>query len=186
MALRELQTVWTGVGGAPHYTTVRALDGGATSAQDLADAWIAFLQAIDIFWVNNLTATVQTEVRVVNVGTGALEGVEVVTGATVPGVSTADQTPRVAQCLIQWRTAQVVNGRFLRGRTFLPGFNVGTTDDDGTVDNSIVAAVATEANDFVTALSNDAAVWSRTHGVAASISLATVWDEFAFMRSRRD
>lgn len=186
MALRELQTVWTGVGGAPHYTTVRSLDGGTTTAQDLADAWITFLQAIDIFWVNNLTAVVQTDVRVINVGTGALEGVEVVTGATVPGVSTSDQTPRVSQCLIQWRTAQIVAGRFLRGRTFLPGFNVGTTDDDGTLDDAIAAAVATEANTFVSSMGSDAAVWSRTHGVAASIDLATVWGEFAYMRSRRD
>jgi len=186
VSVRELQTVWTGVGGAPHYTTVRSLTGGASDAQDLADSWILFLQAIDIFWVNNLTATVQPDVRVVNVGTGQLEGVEVVTGATVPGVSTSDQTPRVAQALIQWRTAQVVNGRFLRGRTFLPGFNVGTTDDDGTMDGTIRAAVATEANAHVTRVGSDACVWSRTHGVAASIDLATVWDEFAFMRSRRD
>lgn len=186
MAVRELQTVWTGVAGAPYYTTVRSLTGGSTDSQDLADAWIAFLQAIDIFWVDNLTAVVQPDVRIVNTGTGVLEGVDVVTGATVPGVSTSEQLPRMTMALVQWRTAQVVNGRFLRGRTFLPGFNEGATDANGNIDPAVAAGVATEANDYVTALGTDACVWSRTHGVAASIDLATVWSEWAFMASRRD
>jgi len=186
MALYELQTIWNGVAGAPYYSTVRALTGGSSTAQDLADSWIEFLQTIDIFWVDNLTAVVQPDVRIVNVGTGVLEGVDVVTGATIPGVSTGESLPRATMALIQWRTSQVVSGRFLRGRTFMPGFNEGTNNADGQLDSSVAASLASEANDFVTRLGSDAAVWSPTHHVAASIESATVWSEWASLRSRRD
>lgn len=186
MSVRELQTVWTGVAGAPYYTTVRSLTGGSSDSQDLADAWISFLQTIDIFITDNLTWTVQPDVRIVNTGTGTLEGVDTITGATGPGVSTSDPLPRASMALIQWRTSQVVSGRFLRGRTFIPGFNEGTCDANGKLDASVATGLATEANDFITAVGVDACVWSRTHGVAASISNATVWSEFATMRSRRD
>lgn len=188
--IRELQTVWTGVAGAPYYTTLRQTTVGAISAQSFADNWAAFLTTVDIFFVNDLTAVIQDELRVIESTTGALIGTETITGASIPGVSTAEMLPRATQCLVQWQTPTIIGGRRIRGRSFLPGFNEGTNGATGAMDPAVRTAVQGAAETFRTAMETAGApellVYSRTHFSGGPVESVTVWSEWAQLRSRRD
>lgn len=184
--IRELHTRWDGVAGAPYWTTLRATTVGTTSAQDLADAWIDFLNTIDIYYVNDLTANVLPEVTVIESTTGLLTGTETVTGAAIPGVSTGEMLPRTTQALLRFQTDTILVGRRLRGRIFLPGFNEGTNADNGAPDTAVAASVTSEISTLVTAMAGELVIYSRTHLSGGAVTSASMWSEWATMRSRRD
>jgi hypothetical protein len=91
-----------------------------------------------------------------------------------------------------WNTGAIVNGRRVRGRTFLGPLDNSCLQNDGTLSSSSIThanalgAAWTDAG-LTTTLS---CVWHRpvggTGGSNHEIISATVRDKFAVLRSRRD
>lgn len=182
----ELRTVWVGVAGAPYYTTLRAFHGNDLTAEAFSDAWDAALTSRAVDFPSFMSATIEAELRLIDSVTGLLVGTEVTTGNTFAGSSSGDPLPRASQGLIKWSTPNIVAGRRLRGRTFLPCIIESFNTSGGKPDGSLLVAWAGVLSTFITACQGELCIWSPTHGVAAVVDGGTLWSEWAVMRSRRD
>jgi hypothetical protein len=186
VAVNRVNVIWTGtpvVGGG---LTVFNFDSATgTPAQQVA-AVAAFLGATEDQRAASLSWTTAPDVQSLNVGTGVLEGSTATTPASGVGTAVGDALPPVVQGLLRIVTSQVVGGRILRGRIFLPGPTEAKNSASGAPDSII----QTDYNTAGAALISDAntawTVWSRTHGVNASVSTANMWNKWAELRSRRD
>jgi len=151
--------------------------------------------ALHTFWTSvkavqstGTVYTISTAGRELDDATGALTGAwseaSVKNGA---GGSGSVPVPDSDQALIQWRTVSIVNGRFLRGRTFVPGLGIGQTAG-GNVLGTAVTNIQTAANVLI-ASAAALEVWHRpiagSGGSSDAVSTATVWTEFATLRRRR-
>lgn len=158
--------------------------GLAGTEQDCADAVSTFMTTIQSYLNQNVTWRVENDVEEFDVVTGALTGVTTVTGSNGVGLKTEEALPWATQGLLRLQTGFYTAGRQLRGRLFIPGF----TEDEspgGTVSGTIAAGVTAAGNALVTEAVGWA-VWSRTHGVQAPISVTSMWDLWAVLRSRRE
>lgn len=108
-----------------------------------------------------------------------------------PGGPVADAT----QGLIQWRTGTVVDGREVRGRTFVPGLQSAALSN-GNLSSQANGVLAAAAQNLV----GDAlgfGIWRRPRVVSPSqplparpgsfeeVTAVSVWSEFAVLRRRR-
>lgn len=184
--IREFHTRWDGVGGAPFWTTVRQTAVGVKTAQQFATAWGDFLDRAKTSLANQLTATVLSEVTIIESTTGELVGTTNVTQRTIAGTDANDMLPRTSQLLIRWHTPLIIGGRRVRGRTFLPGLCEENNSDAGSPLPAIVTGFQGSLNTLITDWGGEAVVYSRTHLSGAAIDSASVWTEWASLRSRRD
>ena len=179
----RVTTVFSGVQGAPYYSN-HYFPGTTTPAEAV--------EAIDEFWdgcasliVDNCSWTVQGEVVDIDVTSGQPVGFTTITGANGAGTSAGQMLPPSTQMLVRWTTDQVINGRLLRGRTFIPALTE-TVSDFGRPDSSAIADALAAASALLVDTDSDVGVWSRTHGAFALTTGVSVWEEFAVLRSRRD
>lgn len=123
--------------------------------------------------------------------TGAL--VDVWAGTTpspVTGSSGAAQSAAGVGACVNWLTGGIINGRKLRGRTFIVPLSVGSYDDQGTLET----ATLTRLESFATAMqaSGPLAVWHRpttsggSDGNSYGVIAHRVRDHVAYLGSRRD
>lgn len=101
---------------------------------------------------------------------------------TQAGSASDDNTPDQTAILVRWRTGVWVAGRQITGRTFLPYPSSGT--GGGSLSNSVVNDIQTAATLLVG--NQLLSVWSRARGQTAEVSSASVWNEYASQRRRRD
>lgn len=184
----RVRVVWTGVAGAPYYSNFY-FSGvtDPTSAQDAVDYVDTFLSGFSTSLASALIATGDPEVQLINDADGSLLGSEAVTPLSVTCSGGADILPRFTQGVIQWKTGVVVNGRLLRGRTYIPGF-VEVSNVAGGVP---LSTLVTSASALAQALSDEPSpphlvVWSRTHGVSSPVLSGAMWNQWGTLRSRRD
>lgn len=153
------------------------------SADDAAAAVTAFLQVCDNFLRVNQSAQVDPEVLSINVASGTTLASFAVSESVVTGADANDAVPNAAMALVRWRTGVYVAGREIRGRTFIPGFTENSVDANGNISSTAQSAIEAGAN--LMAAGTDLCVYSPTRGSAAQVTNATVWSEFAILRSRR-
>lgn len=95
--------------------------------------------------------------------------------------------PDAAMGLIRYRTDQIINGRYVNGRTYIPGLSTGAADG-GNVSAGCLGALQSCGNALVG--SNKLYVYSRPKGAGAGVILASTraeaWNEFAILRRRRN
>lgn len=132
------------------------------------------------------TATVDRYGKIINAVTGLYEGDWGVPGATtsVSGAQSGTNVPNAAQGLIRYSTAAIINGRRLKGRTFIPGLAV-AGDAGGEVNSTTRTGLLAMANEWRTA---GLLVWHRPQaddGQAVSPAGVSVWNEYAVLRRRR-
>ena len=90
---------------------------------------------------------------------------------------------------VTWNTSAVVNGRKVRGFTYLVPYGASTFESNGTLVDTAITAILASANNYLTlmtAASLQAVVWSRTHHSVHPITAPSVLDKSAILRSRRD
>jgi hypothetical protein len=138
---------------------------------------------------------VDHESRLLDNETGALISLDVdATNYTGTGDNNLDPVPDASQGLIRWATGVVVNGRFLQGRTFIPGI-ASSFCLNGNLSSSTQAALATAATTFIAAAPTFG-VWHRpkrdpiTHVIVRTgafwpASVGSAWNELAVLRRRR-
>lgn len=181
---------WTAPVGGPYLSTFYRNVGTPVQADadDFASDVGDFLNAVDA--VINLAVLWAVEASVDDLD--AADGSLLNTFGVVPdsgnGGSTADALPAVAQMLVRWPTNAVINGRRVRGRTFLPGvseaFSIGQKPLAAGILTVLTAAQALQASGLT--------IWHRPTGTPPSggqpieATGAAVWDQFAYLSSRRD
>jgi len=148
----------------------------------------ALLGTIDNLLDSNTVWTVETSGREMDSTTGTLTGVwSEATAQTGAGTVAGQCVPDAAQILLRWNTNSIINGRFLKGHSYVPGLSTASVTD-GNLAAAAVTAFQGAVNTFVAGL-DGFGVWHRpTGGAGGSFQLAqtgTVWNEFAVLRQRR-
>lgn len=146
------------------------------------------LQAIDNYCSSSMTWTIETSGRELTDATGTLTGTwSEPTAYTGVGAVGAFPVADATQALVRWYTDHIINGRFLRGRTYIPGIAVSNIDG-GNLAPGAVTGIGSAAQQLI----NDAVqvgVWHRpvagSGGQWWAADTADCWNEFAVLRRRR-
>lgn len=184
--VREIIVDWTTPSGGGKATVMYFLE--ATAVTDQRDALETMLNGINSSMAVGTTWSIRTVGRELDTATGSLLG-EWTDGRAKSGAgtSTGEPLPDASQALIRWTTGNVVAGRFLKGRTFIPGISA-LFSVDGNLGGLALTNMTNAVNTFVAA-AVQAAVWHRpvsgAGGVAWAIEGGSVWTEFAVLRRRR-
>jgi len=162
-----------------------------TAASDILGHVRTFWDAIKDNLDEDVSVTVQSNPARYAAATGELQALFSAGGGTaVTGTATGNAAPRASQALVRWRTSDIVNGRFLRGRTFIPGIGTALITDTGQLSTTAITDITNAASALISASGSTLEVWHRpVNGAGGSVGLVTsvsVWAEFAVLRSRRD
>lgn len=187
--IRRVRVRVTGVGGSPYYLNGYFTADTGTTAQ-CQNAWMKFLFGGPGPTVGALptsaTATVESEVPVIDPATGQPISVETSPGFSWGGSSTDNLLPTANQFLVRWRTGNFENGREVRGRTNIPCPTEATSTPAGRVEPSIVTAYNSRAFNLIDDANTVFVVWSKKNGLWWAARSGSTWDQFAVLRSRRD
>ena len=196
--MQRARATITGIEGSPGVMTIYtvAVVENSFSAQLVTDRMNDALSAIATQISNAVTFTSDAFVDTIDPSTGTLTARNSVTPWTVTGgASSNPQLPGASQGCVVWRTGDVVNGRFVLGRTFIPGFTTGSMAAGGLPTTFAITTMNNFATSWLDAGLTDvqAAVWRRpvsgTGGHAGSahvIDSGSVYPKWAVLRSRRD
>lgn len=155
---------------------------------DQRAALATFLGAVDNFLDSGVTWSIETTGREMTDAEGTLTDIwsETTARGGTGGVA-GNAAPDAAQVLLRWNTSQIINGRFLRGRTFIPGLSTASVAD-GNVAGSTLTSIQTALDAFIATVAGFG-VWHRpVAGGGGDFSLAvtgSVWAEFGMLRRRR-
>lgn len=184
----RVDTTWSGVPGAPYYTGLHFAgeDAAAASAAHaiVVQAWTALATEVR----DDLDATVEPEVSVIEPTTGLTTATFLEPSVTVPMTGAGARQPLVVQGLVSLRTGVYDAGREIRGKVFHPG-TLDTRDTDGRPSTAYQTALSTVWGDVITDSTTAGIplqVYSPTKFIAAAVTAAGVWNEWAILRSRRD
>lgn len=188
--MREIITDWTLPGSSTAATVMYWRESPPTAAQQrtsLATFWAAIDNMLD----NAATWTIRTEGRLVDEVTGTLTGAWTEpTVHTGTGIGTGEPVADATQALIRWNTSTIHGGRFIKGRTFVPGLATTTL-----LGGNLAPAQVTSMNSAAAAMLAEGwglGVWSRPKtlppvrdGLWAAAGSADTWSELAVLRKRR-
>lgn len=164
----------------------------ATMADDVSERVHAVFASHTAIWPTNWTVQVSNEVDILSPATGNLVATFTATGlGLVTGTSSNPMGPAAAGVCINQNTPDFIDGRRVRGRTFLvPVIRAG--DSDGTPDSGVVNSAIDFGQDLITPIEEGPSwvVWHRPKGATPGsyhhITGVTVKDRFSVLRSRRD
>lgn len=186
----RIRTVFTGPQGSPWLGTM-FFDETVGTAQSAATAVGTFWGAVDALMHTTVTWATEADVSAIDDTNGQLMGVSSTTPQTGTGALGGELAPFVSQALVRWRTNGIVNGRSLRGRSFVPGLTT-TSADDGRVIAATQATINAAAAALILDANSTLVVWHRpsgpgaTDGNSATVVTGTCWSQYASLRSRRD
>lgn len=187
----QSRIVWSGPGHSPKYSIINH---GTSSAAGRNNALNDFLTALEPLLSDQFSFSIDPEWRTLDDSTGQLTAVGSYGStpthtALVPEEPVADAT----QALIQYQTDGIVEGKRVRGRTFIPGTPVDVLEN-GNLNAAHTAALATAALNLDTG-NADLVIWARPKrdangvlirpGSRHSVNGITVGSELAVLRRRR-
>jgi len=196
---REIEVFWTTEGTSGKVSVLNFDEATSVASQRAAiDAW---LQAVVGALHNSTFYVIATAGREWNDATGELVGAWTdTTPYTEFGTVTGEQVAEATQILFQWQTAAIADGRFVRGRTFIPGCSA-VNLEDGELETAIRAALQSGGQTLPDA-NVGFGIWHRPVYVPADppgsgpsvlerngsfheVQSCSVWSEFAVLRRRR-
>jgi len=181
--LKRIHVTYDGAPGLPGTNTLYCHENGI-SAADQVTAVVDFFTSMGPSINSSMTVTVDGIVDIVNSVTGLTTGQDDTgAGDVIDCSGSTDPLPLATALLVQLRSGVFFTGRELRGRFFIAGMVEGNSTA-GRPDASSLAVW----QPFLDTLVDDSnlAVYSPTKHEWASVSSATLWTEWAVMRSRRD
>lgn len=181
----RIRTTFSGATGSPWVNTLFFSETGG-SAQQAANAAAIFWQAVDAEMHTSITWSNETDVLIVNEDTGAATGVVQVEDSSGAGSNGVDLLPPATQALVRLRTGVFNDGREIRGRIFIPGLTEGANTAGGSVNGATATVIGDAAAALVADANSELLVWSRSALQAHGVVAASVWNQFAILRSRRD
>lgn len=180
----RVRTVFNGVQGSPWLSTMFFASETFTAA-DAVTAVGQFWTSIQTLQGNDITWATEGDVETVDAATGQTTAVESTTPQTGAGSAATPLISIASQGLVRWRSGFYIAGREVRGRTFIPGLT-STAVDDGSVAAGTRTDIQTAADALIADANSSLVVWSRAHGQQPNAESASVWANFAVLRSRRD
>lgn len=186
--ISRISCVWQQWPGAPGVTQFYADD--AATLQDVVDDIRAFFEAIKALLPSGLTISVPGNGDNLNDVTGQISGAWSVgvtpTVVTCTGVGAYAGN---AGAVVHWLTGGTINGRRVRGRTFLVPLINTAYDTSGSISTAALATLQTAANGLVTGSGGDLVVWHRPTNFAGGSSFQwngnRIPDLAVSLRSRR-
>lgn len=183
----EVTTSWTIPSGVPTKSVMYFADGSdlPTCRERIWGAFNGFMDSI----ATGVSFSVDNSARVLNPATGVLLGLQTdATPRTASGSGAAKPVADATQVLIRWFTGQVINGRFVQGRTFIPGLDANLLTN-GNLSSGAGADFAAAADAMITP-SVGFGVWHRPkNGAGGQLVQCTdtgVNVELAVLRRRRN
>lgn len=198
--LARVRTIFTGVAGSPWYSNLYFRDDGGTPVANAASTAVAtFWGSLNAQMLQGTTYTVQPEIPRIDDTTGQIQEMTTSTVKTANSVSGAEPLPFASQGLIRWTTGSYVDGRQVRGRTFVPALLEGS-NANGVPNSTLQTVMLNAANALIADAGTILVVWHRPKytsvpgsppvlerpGSSANVSAASVWGQWAVLRSRRD
>jgi hypothetical protein len=182
----RIRVAWVGMSGGPSLTTHFFVgddnQAAATEARNLVNA---FWGVVD----NNISSTLSWSIdttAIVMTAAGVITNAFPVAAGTGQGSDTTEKLPDANQGLIRWETGTFINGRRLRGRTFVPGLTEGWVSAgqlSTTAQTNWNTAAATFA---VNGTNASLAIWSRVNSSVSAVDSGSAQLKIAVLRSRRD
>lgn len=194
MSLFQVRVNWTGPSSpllSTHYFD-GANVGGPAQAADAAGDWWSSVQAVV---GTGFSWSVDPEVRTIDEVSGGLLAIATVVGQSGAG-SLAGEPLDLLQGVASWHTGLVVDGRVLKGRTFIPGPTEGANDSDATPTAGYASAVNSATTTLLARVDADLAVWHRPvfdpetgartrDGSFELVTSGSVENQWSYLRSRR-
>jgi len=184
--IREILVDWsTPAGGG--FRSVTYWDTSQSAASQRA-ALGTLLGSVDGLLDSNTLWTVETSGKEIDDATGTLMNVwSEATAQTGAGATAGQCVPDAAMVLLRWNTSTITGGRFVKGRTYIPGLSTANVLD-GNLATATVSSINGYLSTFV-ASATSFGIWHRPNGASpgllADVTSATVWPEFAVLRRRR-
>lgn len=183
----RISVSWQGWPGAPGVSQFYA---STSSLQATVDALRAFFQAQNTLIPTGLTITVPGSGDTLDDATGNLVGTwSVTTPPVIVTGSGAGAYAGNAGAVVHWLTAAVINGRRLRGRTFMVPLVASAYDTSGSISTAALATITGAANTLLSATLGFLLVWHRpvppAAGSTAAYNAVRVPDLAVSLRSRR-
>lgn len=183
--MRRLRVEWNGIGGLPGLSTFYY----GVASPNVSDA-VTFFTAIKAQFPTGLSWTIPSSGDEIDDATGALTGGWTGSGGgTVAATGSAASWAAGVGTRIRWDTLSIVNGRRVRGGTFMCPLLGTVYDSSGTISTTSLGIIQTAASAFA-ASGVAKGVWHRPttpgSGLYCSINSATVPDKVTMLRSRRD
>jgi len=189
----EYRVQWEGPPGTPGTTVLHgrpadlAID--SVAAEELATRAHDFFDAIKLLIPTSYVLTFPGEAVKLNTTTGDLEDVYVFDAPSDVDCGGTGGYLAASGARIEWRTDAIVSGRRLRGRTFIVPITGASSTEAGQLDLGTILLLQGAADEyFATNVISDCnpCVWSKTHGILADVTSASVPTRGSVMRSRRD
>ena len=179
--LNQIRCTWSGVTGLPGISTFYATGDPSFLIARLK----TFFEAVKTSIPTGITIAYPSSGITVDTATGQANGAwsSTTTASTSCTATGTYQAPTGA--VVNWKTGVYVNGRELRGKTFLVPLANGAFGSDGKLLSTNVTSFTTAAA-AVPGGGNPLVVWSKTAAANAPVTSATVPAKVAVLRSRRD
>jgi hypothetical protein len=181
----RVRVSWGSVTNGPGLSTFYFTGTDQTAADNAALAVRAFMNSLEATYPSYGTWELQPTVAKIDTSNGDLIGLFAVTTESGVGSNASEQLPIQTQGLLEMHTGQIVFGRELRGRLFVPG-PTETESTNGAPTSTYRTALESAANTLRTDPNSEWLVWSRTHGIAYPVTTAVCWTKWAVQRGRRD
>lgn len=178
----RVQVEFVGLGGSPYLATHYIDQGLAVDEVVAVSAVGNFWGAVDGVMANDLTWTTLPEVPLFSTP-DTITSIQSV--PTVGGAGAVSNPPlaRSTQGLVRWLTNSFAGNRRVQGKTYVPGLTTSALNDTG----GLVAPVRSTLQTAAEGLADDGlVVASRVANTFNAAVGASVWGEFAVLRSRRD
>lgn len=185
--LNKIPVSWQSWPGAPgvstFYTLGGDLDSDVAALRAFFNAHIALLPSGLLIQVPGLGDTIDDVTGQINGAWNATSAPANVTG-TGAGVYAGN-----AGAVVHWLTALVINGRRVRGRTFMVPLIGSSYDSSGSLGTGTITTIQTAATTLITAMAGRMRVWHRPAGGlgggSGAVDSARVPDLAVSLRSRR-
>lgn len=186
MPLREWLVQTTGPGRSPKINVLYA--DAEQSAEVQRDRIRGLWTAMRPYINSSVETALVGQQRLLDIASGGLVGLDTEGGgAGIVGSATGSPVSDAAQMLIRWKTEDIVNGRFIQGRTFVAGLSAGQL-----VGGNVSSTARTQIGIALGAFLQPGAGWVVWHrpkdgagGSAHGIIGHDIWAELAVLRRRR-
>lgn len=194
--LRQIRVVWSGLPGTPylsqfHFEYIPAKEDAAMVAVS------AFLQSCQTSIALGLLGHIEPDQNIIDAASGQIEAIETSTaGLDRTGSNATETLPPATQGVVRLSTDNVLNGRRVRGRLFIPSPCEGSSN--GAPVAAYLNAVGGAASTLLTSSGAFGlwAVFSRPRAATATagaragtwseIRSTSVWNKWGVQRRRRD
>ena len=191
-SLWHVQATWSGGKIGTGFTNFYFSEGVSTAVQasDAARAFLNSCYTLGGKLPTGITINFRAAVDVIDANNGELQNtIPVTQPASVVGSDNSAHAAVAGAC-VTWRTDSLVDGKRVRGRTFLVPMGGLGLQSDGTIDNTTVGSINTAAGVLISA-APEFVVWHRPAskaaggGSAAPVVAGVCVDKTAYLTSRR-